>query len=154
MKMLSFILALAISLTSFSTHASAGLQEAYNEFHYAVTVEWDQKDETFFNRQQEILKSKLQTLKNSGLTNAEIISFLEAQIPDQKIAHEVGELMSVVVMNKMSSEEASEFIVKELSKTHHTGASWNAIGYVLGGVGVVVVLYFSLVLLDSLDITG
>lgn len=153
--MLKTFIAVLLSLTfSVSSHASAGLQEAYNEFHYAVSVEWDQKDEAFFNRQQAILKSKLQALKSNGLTNAEIISFLEAQIPDQKIAHEIGELMSVVVMNKMSSEEASEFIVKELSKTHHTGASWNAIGYVLGGVGVVVVLYFSLVLLDSLDITG
>lgn len=153
--MLKTFLAVLLSLSfSFSTHASTGLQAAYNEFHYAFTVEWDQKDEAFFNKQQAILKSKLQTLKANGLTNAEIISFLESQIPDQKIAHEIGELMSVVMMSKMSPEEASEFIVNELSKSHQTGASWNAIGYVLGGVGVVVVLYFSLVLLDSLDITG
>lgn len=145
---------LILSVFSFSAQAGtqAGLKEAFDELNYALTVEWDQQDSAFYEAQTEKFYHELKSLRDEGLSDADLLAFVKSNISNQEQLAEVENVLNIINTQKMSHAEAAELIVSlNLSQK---GASWNGVIYVLGGVGVLVLAYFTLVILDSLDITG
>lgn len=121
MKTLTIIIALVFSLQSF---ASTGLKSVVDEYRYFVTVEWDQKDLSQLELQNEVLIQKLSTVSHE-----EKMAFLRKNLSPEQL-----EILSAQVKNA-SKEELAQMIV-ESSKSNQ-GASW--VGAVLISAGVIAV---------------
>lgn len=129
--MIKYLVSMFLALSVFSASASTpALKQSIDELNYALTVEWDQKHEAF-------LKSSIAAFK--------------ADLAAQGISHE--ELLSLVAKQNNMSEEDLINVLKT-SAAYKQGASWNGVIYVLGGIGLGVGIFFTIVLLDSMDITG
>lgn len=132
-KMITIMIALSIFTCSAMASSQNGLKAAFNEFHYAVTVEWDQQDQSFL----EARKAELaQALIDSGLTQAEILEFAKSQIKDEAVKRDLENTLQAVSANKLSPEEAEAIMIKSIEKSQMSGASWNG-RVILMGVGIV-----------------
>lgn len=145
-----FVLALTLVLFSIQAHAATGngLKAAIDEFNYAVTVEWDQKDQSFLNAQSEKLSRELLTLKKKGMTNQELMDQALQEIKDPTLVREIQTVFSMVSLNAMSATEAQEHVKMAISKSYSTGASWNG-SAVVGAVVVLFVIAGVLVLIGQ-----
>jgi hypothetical protein len=145
-----FVLALTLVIFSIQAHAATGngLKAVIDEFNYSLSVEWDQKDQSFLNAQSEKLTRELQRLQQSGISNQELMNQVLLEIKDQNLAREIQTTFSMVSLNAMSAKEAQEHIKTAVSKSYATGASWNGSAFV-GVVAALVLIAGVLVLLGQ-----
>lgn len=133
-----------LMLITFSVQATAathnGLKSAFEELNYSLSVEWDQKDQNFFNAQSEKFSSEIMKLHASGLSNQELLDFTISQIKDEKLAREIQTTYSLVSINAMTAKDAQEHIRSVVEKTYNRGASWNGTAAFIGGAIFAIVL--------------
>ncbi len=75
----------------------------------------------------------LRDLQSKGLTSAQFIDFARSEIKDAQAAKDFETAMSMVAINNMSVEEASNYVHEVMKKSYSSGASW--VGEALGYVG-------------------
>ena len=139
MKLLSLVVAFCFSMNVMaSTGSISALERAVDEYQYALSVEWDQKDAKFYDAQTMAFFSKLSTLiKTEGLTQTQIISYAEKRM-NNKAALDAMKL-KLSLLSKANSAQELAALVRENSKDLYArGASWN--GEVLIGAAVVAVI--------------
>lgn len=109
-------------------HASSvdSLKTAYNELQYALTVEWDQKDQSFKKEHTEIFAKKIQELLDQGLSVEELSSFALNQIKSESSRKEIETILSLIKINHLERSKAQQLIKNALNKSLSTGTSWNA----------------------------
>lgn len=128
--MLKKLLAVAILLLSFSTFASAPinqmkqLQAAFDQLNFSLQVEWDQKDKKFYNKKVAEFHNEIKKLQKSGMTNEELLEFIKLNIKDKKLAGNIDELFSTIKSSKMTQKEARNFALDYVSRNYATGANW------------------------------
>lgn len=134
-------LMLALSIFTVQAHASTnnGLKAAFDELNYSLTTEWDQKDKSFYEAQMKQFSATLRDLQAKGLTNAQLIDFAKSEIKDAKAAKDLETAMNLIQINKMSSAEASTYVLETMKKSYSAGASWNGEVLIYLAVGVLVV---------------
>lgn len=136
------ILVLMMTLTLFTVQANAAsgnnLKAAFDDLNYALTVEWDQTDRGFYNHQMQNFALTVKELQAQGLTNQELIDFTVSQIKDQQLAKDLRTAFSVIMINKMSPEEAHQYVITTMNQSYSRGASWA--GEVLIGAVALVLL--------------
>lgn len=139
MKFFSFVLIFA----TLSSHAVAGthkgIKAAFDELHYSLSVEWDQKDQGFFNQKSESFTKDLIALQKSGISNQELMNEILIEIKDKRIARDIEATFSLMSLNALSPEEANRQVKSILEKSYQTGASWNG-GSVLFGMVLTIAL--------------
>lgn len=113
-----------------------GLKAAFDQLNYALTVEWDQTDRAFYNQQMEKFAS---ALRDSGVSQKEIVEFAVSQVKDEKIARDLRTAFTMVKINQMGQKEAQNYVVETLNKSYAQGASWNG-GAAIGGILLVVIV--------------
>lgn len=154
------VFVLFLVLITFSVQANAatqnGLKAAFDELNYSLSVEWDQKDQAFFNVQSEKFSSEILKLQAAGLSNQELLDFTISQIKDEKLAREIQTTYSLVSINAMSAKEAQEHIKSVVEKTYNRGASWNGTAAFVGGAifAIVVLAVVAVVYKDELTEKG
>lgn len=131
------LLALIVSFqTSASTIGSKSLANAIDDFSYALTVEWDQKNQDQYrdiiNNFQE---SVSEILRKENLSTKELMATLKEKMPDNKIAQEL-ELKLSMVPDAEKVPLLQKMIVEQNNSFYKKGASWN--GEAVIGVGVLV----------------
>lgn len=145
------IVTLIIAFTLFSTSAMAstheGLKAAFDEFNFAVTVEWDQKDPLFLEAQKFELTQQIASLESQGLTREELIGFVKSKIKDASVIKTLDSVLEAVSLNKMTTEEAQDLMIKSLNKTHATGANWNG-AIVITPVALLVLILIVVLVVD------
>lgn len=104
-----------------STHQS-GLKAAFEEFQYAMTVEWDQKDAVFAKEATQNLKNEIMNLEAQGLTKEDLILFARTEIKNQKFSQDLEQVLNA----GLSPLAAKELLIKSLKKPQMAGASWSA----------------------------
>jgi hypothetical protein len=134
-------LMLALSIFTVQAHAATdnGLKAAFDELNYSLTTEWDQKDKAFYETQMKQFASTIRDLQAKGLTNSQLIDFAKSEIKDAKAAKDLETAMTMVQINKMSSAEASKYVLETMKKSYSAGASWNGEVLVYLAVGVLIV---------------
>lgn len=142
---MKLILSLILIFSVTSTHAAPTLKEAFDELNYSLTVEWDQTDQAFYHNEIQKFESAVAEINPSA---EDLIILLKSEIKDEKAWREISMLIDHA--RGLSPEEARIYLSRNLAQ----GASWNGVVYVLGALGSIVVIYFTLVILDSLDITA
>lgn len=141
MKFLSLVLTFCIS---FNVMASTGriqeLEKSLDEYQYAMTVEWDQKDKAFQEKETQKFIEKLSAL---GLTEKEVMSFAELKFKNAKAIDTLRTRLSL--MGEMNSSKEMALALQEASKDlYGQGAAWNGDATeVLLWVGVAVIIGYA-----------
>lgn len=120
------ILSLAIMMTQAMAVTSNGISEAFSELNYALTVDWDQKDQAAYQKHLEKFTQSITTLQAAGVTNQELMDHTISQIKDTKLANDVRTAFTLIQINKMSATEAQKTMKDLIGKTYNRGASWNS----------------------------
>jgi hypothetical protein len=125
MRFVSLFVAFVFSLNVMaSTGTVQELERHMDDYQYALSVEWDQKDQAFYDAQTKNFFEKMSKLVAAGLTQEEVLVMVEAKTKN-KIALEALKLKISLLSKDASSEELAQ-IVKEASKDLYSeGASWN-----------------------------
>ncbi|MFA5583571.1 MAG: hypothetical protein WDA09_05085 [Bacteriovoracaceae bacterium] len=139
-KMMSIMLVFAVFTVSAQATTQNGLKAAFDELNYALTVEWDQQDKNFYIEQMKSFKSKVNELQAQGLSNKELIEFAKSEVKNKKLAADLDTAFSMISLNRMTSEQASEYLVDLVKKGYSTGASWSSDAGVWIGVGLLLVI--------------
>lgn len=132
---------MVVAIFTVSAHANTqnGLKAAFDEMNYSLTVEWDQSDKAFYEGQLKKFTQTVRELQKQGLTNAQMIEFAKSQVKDAKVAKDLETAFSMITINKMSSEEASQYMMDSMKRAYSNGASWSGEVLVYLAVGLLVV---------------
>lgn len=134
-------LMMVVSIFTVNAHAVSqnGLKAAFDELNYSLTVEWDQKDKDFYTAQMKKFSAQLRDLQGKGLTNAQLVEFVRAEVKNEKVAKDLETAFNMISINKMSSEEASKYMVETMKKSYSAGASWNGEVFIYLAIGLLIV---------------
>jgi hypothetical protein len=140
MRFVSLLVAFCFSLNVMaSTGTVQELERSMDDFHYALSVEWDQKDQAFYEAQTKIFFEKMNDLiVNGGLTQDEILKLVESKSKN-KAAIEALKLKLSLLPKNLSTTELADIVKQNAKDFYAEGASWN--GYVVYSVvlGVVII---------------
>jgi ApbE superfamily uncharacterized protein (UPF0280 family) len=139
-RLITFMMVLSIFTVSAHATAQNGLKAAFDELSYSLNVEWDQKDQDFYKAKMKAFNASMKDLQAQGITNAELIEFVKSEVKDEKIARDMETAFNIIALNKMSSAEASKYMIETMEKSYSNGASWNGGADVLLGLGVLLVV--------------
>lgn len=137
------LITLMMVLSIFTVHANAAsnnsLKAAFDELNYALTVEWDQKDKDFYTEQMKNFSGVIRDLQMKGLSNAQLIDFVKSEVKNEKVAKDLETAFNMISLNKLTSEEASKYMIDTMKKSYSAGASWNGEVFLYLGIGVLLV---------------
>lgn len=121
------MLAMALVCLSFSAFANVDSKIApiFDELEYKLAVEWDQKDQTFYNNAVANFESELATLAEQGVQPSEVLAYLQSNIKDQKVANELTDLVGSIDMASMSLEDTKSLIKEYVDGMNNTGANYS-----------------------------
>ena len=138
-----FVTVLAFFMLTTYTQAATGttLKQAFDDFNFAVKVEWDQKDQAFYNAQLEKLKGAVATAQASGMTNAALIDAIAAEAKSEDLRKELHTLATQIELGLIAKDQVHAEVQKVVSKSYRQGASWSGEAILLGAVGVLVVVF-------------
>ena len=138
-KLLAFVLILSI----FTVHANAsavdGLKQAYDELHFALEHDWDQKDQSFYEAQMKSFTTKFRDLQAQGLTYAQMMEFARSEVKNAQMAKDFETAFTMIQLNKMSTADANKYILDVMKKSYRSGASWNGEVFVYAAIGILIV---------------
>jgi hypothetical protein len=139
-KFLVGFMAFAMVTVQANAVSNNNLKTAFDELNYALSVEWDQQDRNFYDAQMQKFTSKIKELQAQGMTNSELVEFALANIKDANMAKEVRTALTVVQINKMSTNEARKMVMETMAKSYNQGASWTGDGVLLGAAIVLLLV--------------
>lgn len=123
MTRLIFLFILSFMISS-PTQASPGLEEAFSELNYALTVEWDQKNEEFYHQSNEKFANALIALRVQGLTNEDFKKFISKKLKERGFALDVDQLFNSISFSKMPSLQVEQILTEAMKKSYSQGTSW------------------------------
>lgn len=139
-RLISFFLV----FITFTVHVQAGtengIKAAFDELNYSLTVEWDQKDQSFFNAQTEKFTREVIALQKAGLTNQEMLDAVLNEVKDKNLVRDIKATYSLVSINALSAEEAQAQVKDLLQRSYNTGASWSAGSVFFGMVLMIAII--------------
>ena len=127
---------LTLLLTTQTCIAAPGLTELVREYQFAMSVEWDQRDEGFKTEQQQKLLKGIDHLAADGVTTQHLLSESLALIPDLAKRKDVAEAMGLYRAGQLSQEQLQGFLEENLENMQAPGVSWSPLTNVIVGVVV------------------
>jgi uncharacterized protein YoaH (UPF0181 family) len=134
MRFLSSLLALLFTMNvTASTGTVNELVRALDEYQYATTVEWDQKDQAFMQKATEKFYAELNQLMNQGLSEAEMMDVVSSKVREPQALEALKLKMHLMAKSSASAQDLARMIAQETKHMYATGASWD--GYVYWSIG-------------------
>jgi hypothetical protein len=124
-NLFTLFLTLSLFSTSAMANGTSGLAAAYDDFNYAITIEWDQSNQAFYQLQKDTLTNHIAELQNNGLTKAEMFDFVISRIKNKKTAAEVTQLFQLIDTDQLSESQTIEMIDSIQNSAYESGASWS-----------------------------
>lgn len=126
MKILSLLLSLMISFNLFASENSGKLlSQLVDNYQYALTVEWDQKDKVAFQKINEEFRSEVvKVIQHEGMSKKDLSQFVEARITNKKVLNDLQTKIQQMPSEPTASEIYSLFQDTK-SSLYSQGASWN-----------------------------
>ena len=149
--MLKRLLILLLALVTLPVFANTKneFKNLMDELHYDVTVEWDQKDESFIKDRITQFEKDYTKLLLAGLTPTEVYEVLAQSSISQAT---LERLKFLAQLNKFSSStDVVQFLREHQSSFYERGASWNGEVFIYAGfilVAAAVITAIALVLID------
>ena len=126
MRIFSLLLAFCLSLNVMaSTGTVQEFERAIDEYYYDLSVEWDQKDQAFYDlKTKEFFTNLERLIKEEGLTQDQIVNLLKNKIKDQTMIDALVVKMSLL-KNSGSAVDLAKVIKDSTKDLYSRGASWN-----------------------------
>ena len=122
MKVTSMVLAFCISWNVMAASGTVQeLERHLDEYQYAITVEWDQKDGAVYEKETQKFLDSIAALQ---LSEQEIISLAEKKFQNQAAINNLKTKLSLMG-TKSSSAEVATALREASSELYGQGASWN-----------------------------
>ena len=144
MKFISLLIAFCFSLNVMA--ASGTIQELerhMDEYQYALTVDWDQKDEAFYDQQTQIFFERMETLIKAGLSQKDLELLIAKRMNNTKALEALK--LKINLLAKNASAEDLVRVVKDANKDIYSqGASWNGytvVPVIVGGLIIAALAY-------------
>jgi hypothetical protein len=113
------------------------LESSFDAYNYALTVEWDQADQKFYNEKTDLfLKEISEIVVSKGVTKEEVLNLVEKKVASKELVDAMK--LKLSMMGTVNAEDLAS-VLKENSKDFYLrGASWNSDGlltaaYITGG---------------------
>jgi hypothetical protein len=139
MRVISLLLSLCFT---FNVMASTGtvqeLEKAIDEYQFAMTVEWDQKDQSFVKKTTDAFYGNLSELMERGLTQEEVMNVISQKTKNPKDIEVLKLKLKSLAGNAHSSSDLAQAIAENSKLLYSNGASWDGSVIITGGVLVVV----------------
>jgi hypothetical protein len=138
MRMISLIVAFCFS---FNVMASTGTLQEFerllDNYHYDLTVEWNQKDQNFYNlKTQDFFSQTEKLIRDKGLSEKDIISIVENKSSNKELIEAMT--LKFSMMKNFSLEEMLQSIKASSKDMYSEGASWN--GYWIAPVAMILII--------------
>ncbi len=117
-----------------------GLKAAFDEFNYAVTVEWDQKDASVYSEHMNVLKDRIIELQEQGLTNQELINFGISNVSDAKLKVEARQVLNLIASEELTESESLTLLNSIQKSFYSKGASWSGSTTVIAASVIVITI--------------
>lgn len=136
-RMISIFVLLTFTFNVFAqTGSIAALERHLNDFQYAMTVEWDQKDEAFREKATNIFLTNMEkVIKEEGITVKEVEALLEKKMGSKKSLEALKLKLSLAPLK--NTTDIAHFIRENSNDLYMEGASWNGVGGTLAVIGVI-----------------
>ena len=136
-KLLSFLLVLCFS-ANVMAGSSAGLERAMDDYQYALTVEWDQKDQKVYQAKTDAFFAEMAKLiSQEGLSQAEVLAIAEKKMQN-KAQLEALKLKLSLAGKASNSAELAKILQDSVKGMYAQGASWNGDALLPIGIGLLV----------------
>lgn len=126
MKVVSLFIALCFSMNILaSTDSIKAFEALLDDYHYTMSVDWDQKDQVFQTEKTKEFVTKMQIMiSNSSLTQKDVITVVEKKINDKNLVDALR-LKMIIAGDMNSTEELIKFMNQSSNDFYSHGASWN-----------------------------
>lgn len=124
-RVFCLLMAFSVTVSSAMASTSGGLKSAFDELNYAINVEWDQKDKTFYKNEMKKFRTAISNLKNQGLTEREMLEMVKSEVKDERVARDIETAFSIISINQMNPSDATNYMLETMKKAYSSGASWN-----------------------------
>jgi hypothetical protein len=140
MKLISFILLMCFSLNILAdSNVMPELEKAFDDYQYAITVDWDQKDQNVYEQKtQEFYQTLAKLTTQKGLTSAAVLELAQKKLGNQKEFEAMKLRMSILTNKASSPEELAQILSDNAKDFYKQGASWSSEVYIELGVGLIV----------------
>jgi hypothetical protein len=141
-RIVSLLIAFCFSLNVMaSTGTVQELEKALDDYHYSLSVEWDQKDQKFYDAKTSEFFSQLEKMiKEDGLSRDQMMTVVDKKVNSKAVIESLKLKMNLLSKNS-SSEDLAKLIKESSQDMYARGASWNGdlvfpvvIGLVLAAV--------------------
>lgn len=123
-RFLSILLVLCFTSNVFAA-STANLERAMDEYRFALTVDWDQKDQAVYKAKTDAFFNEMANLiAQDGLSKDEILAVAEKKMKN-KAQFEALKLKLSLVGKVQSSKELATFLQESAKDMYAQGASWN-----------------------------
>lgn len=139
MRFLSLFVAFCFS---FNVLASTGtvqeLERVLDDYHYSLSVEWDQKDQEFYNKKtQEFFASVEKLIKNDGLSQDQIMALVNKRANDKALVDAMKLKLSLMGKN-LTNDDLIKLINESTKDLYSRGASWNGQIILPAAIGLII----------------
>jgi hypothetical protein len=124
MKKLSLLLCLLISFNVLASPLSK-IEQSLDEYHYAMTVEWDQKDQKFSDEKTQVFIVAIQTAIAEGASKEDIYKLAESKMKSSQSLEALKLKMNLLTSQAANSAELAEILKLNSADFYTQGTSWN-----------------------------
>lgn len=139
MRIISLLVAFCFSLNVMaSTGTVQELERVLDDYHYGLSVEWDQRDQQFYDSKTKDFFGKLEKLiTTEGLSKDQMMTLIEKKVNNKNVIEALKLKMSLLAKGA-SAEDLARMIKDSTKDMYATGASWN--GEVVRTVAIVLLV--------------
>ncbi len=151
MRFVALFLSLCMTMNVFASSAGPfQLEREFDEFNYVLSVEWDQRDQSFYEAESlKFLQKITQIMRDQGLTPDDLLALAEKRVKN-KAELEAFKLRLALRAQGSSEADLMEIIKETSSEFYSKGANWNGEGVIFfGGTFLFIGLVVALALLYS-----
>ncbi len=126
--------------------STAGLERAMDEYQFALTVEWDQKDQKVYQAKTDAFFAEMaQIIAKEGLKQEEILAVAEKKMKN-KAQLEALKLKLTLAGKASSNAELAKVLQDSVKDMYQSGASWNgeAVLPILGGLALAALIGYAI----------
>lgn len=127
---------LVLCFLSGNSFAATGFKDLFQNYQYAVTVEWDQHDKDFLEAEEQKFSKGIEILLQSGHSTQDIVNDSLTMIHDENLRNEIKEALSLYGDNKISKDQLLNMLEQNASAMSQQGSSWSTLGKIVVGVVV------------------
>ncbi len=113
------------------------IERGLDEYHYAITVEWDQTDKKFYDEQTQLFFKVIEAALSEGVTKADILSMIEKKTKDPARFEALKLKMNLLSPQAATTSELAELLKTSSPDFYQRGASWDGEAWSYVGLGVV-----------------